>query len=247
MANLDSTKLNVSLYDNPLTPETNDFTGRVQLNGTLNNKSIAALIVKERTEYRQETIVNILELADAAKRNALSSGYAVHDGLAQMHPSVNGRFVGAQAQFDSKVHTVGVTMTATGELRAAMAKASVVVQGVATTGPVINKVTDVYTNQESVVMTPGRNLKISGQRLKIVGDNPSVVGVWLIKADGSSQRILVDSRDVVDNTPTLLNIVIPTLPPGDYYVEVVTQYSSGSTQTKEPRTYRFETALSVAP
>lgn len=105
MANPISTRLNVLLYDNPLTPETNDFIGRVQLNSTLDNTRIAALIVQERTEYRLETIKNILDLADNAKCNALASGYAVHSGVAQMHPSISGRFAGEKAQFDSKTHS----------------------------------------------------------------------------------------------------------------------------------------------
>ena len=41
--------LNVRLYDNPLTPETNDFTGRVQLNGTLYNTDVARKIVAQRS------------------------------------------------------------------------------------------------------------------------------------------------------------------------------------------------------
>jgi len=32
--------LNVRLYDNPLTPEINDYTCRVQLNGTLYNPDV---------------------------------------------------------------------------------------------------------------------------------------------------------------------------------------------------------------
>lgn len=106
MANPISTRLNVLLYDNPLTPETNDFIGRVQLNSTLDNTRIAAaLIVQKRIEYRLETIKNILDLADNAKCNALASGYAVHSGVAQMHPSISGRFEGEKAQFDSKTHS----------------------------------------------------------------------------------------------------------------------------------------------
>ena len=33
--------LNVRLYDNPLTPEINDYTGMVQLNGTMYNPDVA--------------------------------------------------------------------------------------------------------------------------------------------------------------------------------------------------------------
>jgi DNA-binding domain/Domain of unknown function (DUF4469) with IG-like fold len=245
MAQTLSTRLNVSLYDNPLTPEPDDYTGRVQLNGVFSNETIASRIVRERTEYRLETIVNILNLADDMKRTALASGYAVNDGVAQMYPSVSGRFVGAQAQFDSKQHSVGVTLTPSAALRAAIANTTVVVQGVATTGPVINKVTDVYTSQDNTSITPGRNLKIAGQRLKIVGNDPAVIGVWFMNVLDTTQRIHLDSRDLVDNNPSLLTVVAPALAPGEYYVEVVTQFSTSNVLTKEPRSYRFEVALNV--
>ena len=50
---------------------------------------------------------------------------------------------------------------------------------------------------------------------------------------------------VGDNNPSLLSIIAPALAAGDYYLEVVTQFSGSSNVTKEPRTYRFEVALNV--
>lgn len=240
-----ATKLNVSLYDNPLTPEKDDYSGKVQLNGTLTNTDIAKDIVAERSEYRLETIVNILTLSDEIKRTRLAGGFGINDGVAQMYPSVNGRFVGAGAQFDPAVHSVGVTMVASSALRTAMSETKVVVQNVATVGPVINKVIDVYTGNENSVITPNRNLKIFGQRLRIAGDS-ALIGVWFIKADETATRTRVDDRDLVDNNPSQLTVVVPSLTAGDYYVEVVTQSSAGQTLIKEPRSYRCELALTIS-
>ena len=136
-------------------------------------------------------------------------------------------------------------MSPSAALREAMKAATVVVQGVATSGTVINKVQDMYSDEENGIITPNRNLKIFGQRLKIVGENPADVGVWFIKSDDETARVKVDERDIIDNNPSQLTVVTPALAAGEYYVEVATQYSKGATLLKEPRTFRFELPLTV--
>ena len=70
----EKTILTVDLYDNVLTEKQGDYSGKIRITGTVRNADIANGIVKERTEYRPETIENILNLADKKKREALASG-----------------------------------------------------------------------------------------------------------------------------------------------------------------------------
>ena len=72
MATNEKITLNVDLYDNIMTEQKGDYTGRARITGSLHNKEIAARIIKERTEYRQETIENILDLADQKKVEAIA-------------------------------------------------------------------------------------------------------------------------------------------------------------------------------
>jgi hypothetical protein len=70
--------------------------------------------------------------------------------------------------------------------------------------------------------------------------------VWFVEAGEAAARTRVDDRDMVDNNPAALTVVIPPLAAGGYFVEVVTQSGSNSkTQIKEARTYRFEPILTV--
>ena len=69
----EKTILTVDLYDNVLTEKQGDYSGKIRITGTVRNADIANGIVKERTEYRPETIENILNLADKKKREALAS------------------------------------------------------------------------------------------------------------------------------------------------------------------------------
>ena len=59
----EKTILTVDLYDNVLTEKTGDFTGKIRITGTTRTSDISNRIVKKRTEYRPETITNILDLS----------------------------------------------------------------------------------------------------------------------------------------------------------------------------------------
>lgn len=94
MATNEKITLNVDLYDNIMTEQKGDYTGRARITGSLHNKEIAARIIKERTEYRQETIENILDLADQKKVEAIAEGKSVVDGVGQYIVTVRGSFLG---------------------------------------------------------------------------------------------------------------------------------------------------------
>ncbi|MDE5638999.1 MAG: DUF4469 domain-containing protein [Odoribacter sp.] len=52
-------------------------------------------------------------------------------------------------------------------------------------------------------------------------------------------------RRLTVNNPSALSFRVPKLAPGDYYLEVTTQFSSGNSVLKQARTSRFEKVLNV--
>ena len=52
---------------------------------TQRNKDIADIIVKERTEFRPETIMNILTMRDKVVTQLIEEGLSVMDGIVQNH------------------------------------------------------------------------------------------------------------------------------------------------------------------
>jgi hypothetical protein len=234
--------LNVLLYELAITPEPNDFTGKVKLNETYYNSVVAKKIAEHWQDFHPDAILGILNMASAIKCAAVASGYSVIDGFVQARPSVGGIFYGKAAQFDTKVNTKGAILVVSPELRKAVNASKVVVLGPALTGPVINTIEDVYSASENVTITPGRNLRIHGQNLRIAGDAPAV-GVWFI--DETSARTVVDKRDIVDNDPSTLTVLTPSLPQGNYFVEVVTQSGTSGKTVKEARSYKFEILMTV--
>jgi hypothetical protein len=238
-------KLNVVLYDNPLTPDPSDKVAKVQSNGTLYNSDIAREIVEERSEYRYETILNVLNLSDSVKRKNIAGGFHVIDGVVWLSAGVTGPFSGIGAQYDPEVNAVVLHSSASAEMRKELQNAKVNVSGTALVGPLISRVEDVYSGETNTKFTHGRNLRIYGRHLRIAGTDPSV-GVYFVKADDPTTRLAVYPRDIIQNNPSELIVVSPAeaVVDEEYFLEVTTQFSTTADKTvKDPRTYRFEHLL----
>ncbi len=88
--------LNTDLYDNLLTERKGDYTAKPRITGTLYNTDIAARIVAARTEYQHGTILNILDMADSHKVQAIAEGKSVVDGVGQYLVNVQGGLRGRE-------------------------------------------------------------------------------------------------------------------------------------------------------
>lgn len=235
--------LKIQTVDNPLTERKDDSVGKIMLNGRVGLEELARDILPVVGDVQFETIMGIANRLVGAAVQRLQMGCSVNFGVCHLRPSVSGPFYGKNPKFDPEVNSVGVTVSATQSVRQAMMSTPVQMVGMALTGPVINYVLDVRTGEQSTVLTPGRNLKIFGQRLTIAGESADN-GVAFVSVSGG-ERVVVEPEDLVDNMPSQLTVLIPALEPGEYYVEVTTQFSTAQTTVKEPRTYQFEQVLSV--
>lgn len=196
--------LNTDLYDNLLTERKGDYTAKPRITGTLYNTDIAARIVAARTEYQHGTILNILDMADSHKVQAIAEGKSVVDGVGQYLVNVQGAFEGEKAQFEPGKHALGITYTMGKLLR--------------------------------------ETLKLGGVNLKLQGDDPSI-GVYLTPTTEGAAPM--KAPVVIANSPSQVIVQMPTLADGQYTVSLTTQYSAGSRNIKEPRTYTFPILLTV--
>jgi hypothetical protein len=114
--------------------------------------------------------------------------------------------------------------------------------GVADTDATVEQVIDVKTGSVNDLLTPNRNLKIAGHKIKVAGDS-AANGIYFVNRS-TSERTRVDDSDVVVNNPSELIVVIPALEAGTYLLEITTQYSVGL-MLKEPRTAKFDKPLTV--
>lgn len=237
----EKTILTVDLYDNKLTDKQNDYCGKVNITGTVRNPNIAERIVKARTEYRYETIVNILDMSDEIKRNAIAEGKSVIDGVGQWILSISGLIDGEQLKFDPTKHKFSVTFTPGNKLLALLKNLSANFR-MAKIGPVVNSFLDSTTKSVNQVLTPNAPAVINGSNLIVKGDDPSV-GVYFIP-DGVNQTPIKVNL-IVTNTKSQIIIQVPNLPDGQYMLSVTTQAGASYALVKDPRTYQYPILLSV--
>lgn len=237
----EKTILTVDLYDNVLTEKANDYTGKVNITGTIHNTDIAERIVKARTEYRPETIVNILGMADEIKAEAVAEGKSVVDGLGQWLLNISGPIEGEMPSFDATKHKFGVTFTPGRSLLNKMKQLAANFR-MATTGPVVNTFTDSTSKLINQLITPNAPAIINGSNLLIKGDDPSV-GIYFTPDGAGKTPVKVDL--IVSNSKSQIIIQIPNLADGQYLLSVTTQAGASYSLVKEPRTYQFPVLLTV--
>ncbi|MDR2419456.1 MAG: DUF4469 domain-containing protein, partial [Treponema sp.] len=155
---------------------------------------------------------------------------------------IKGVFTSPTEAFDPAKHTVAVEFRQGVELRRELGLVSVNIMGKAESGFFISEVVDLRTGSVNDLVTPGRNAKINGGKLKIEGDDPACGVYFVNQADGS--RVKVDAADIVENVNAHLLIIVPALATGTYQLEVSTQFAGGHT-LKEPRVVVFERLLTV--
>ena len=239
-------KIKAQLYDNVLTENPNDFTARV-----ISEKSLSIADVAQSAVSRGGANVSAQDMEHAVslflKEMAyrLCDGFSINTGYFTAQTTIKGVFNAASEKFDSQKHSVLFDFQQGSLLRKELSNVEVDVLGVADTSLFIAQALDVKTGSVNDALTPNRNLKISGSKIKIAGDNEAN-GVYFINQE-TEERVKVDASDIVTNNPSELIVVIPELAAGTYKVEVVTRYSSSNgVLLKEPRNTVLDRVLTVS-
>ena len=172
----------------------------------------------------------------------LCDGYSVNTGYFTAGTQIRGVFDSPSETFNSTKHSILFQFNQGEKLRAEIPNIEINILGVADASSAILQVKDVKSGIINDVLTPGRNLKVSGSKIKVAGD-AAVNGIFFINTD-TNDRIQVEESEVVVNNPSELIVIIPALSAGTYKLEVVTQYSS-SKLLRDPRTAEFDKVLTV--
>ena len=83
-------------------------------------------------------------------------------------------------------------------------------------------------------ITPGGIFTVTGNKLKVMGDNPEC-GLYFVSALDPGLRFKVTAKFAL-NVSTKVCGVVPAMPAGDYHIVIVTQYTVGGIALKTPRT-----------
>lgn len=232
------------LYDNLLTPDPNDFVARVSSERSLSVADIChSAATRGGADVSDAAMSHAVELFLKEMAYRLCDGFAVNTGYFTAMPVVRGVFLNPNETFDPQRHTLQFQFTQGELMRREIEDVEVKIMGVAETGLYIGQVEDMKSRTVNEVLTPGFNLRVTGTKLRVVGDKPGV-GIFF-RETVTNTATKVDEADIVINNPSELMIIIPALPAGTYQLEVTTQYSTGNKLLKEVRSAVFDRPLTV--
>ena len=204
---------------------------------TQRNEDIAEIITKERSEFRKETIMSILNMRDKAVKDLIEQGLSFMDGLVQISPRVSGVWETENSAYDEKVHKRTVDLIPTADLRTALEAIGVKVLGAKEESARITEVTDTATGLKDGTLTIGDDIIIEGDKLR-VDETDAAQGVFFKAANGTEHKT---SRRLSVNKPGQIIARVPKeVPEGKVTVIVRTKYTGGAIKLKEVREITFK-------
>lgn len=238
-------KIKAYLYDNLLTKDNpNDFMARVSSERSLNIKQICeSAVSRGGADVSVPAMQHATELFLKEMAYQLCDGYAVNTGYFTAATQIRGVFDSPKEKFNPLKHSILFQFNQGEKLRAEIPNIEVDILGVAEAAIAILQVTDIKSGSVNDLLTSRHNLKIVGNKIKVVGD-PAKVGVFFIDI-ATERRIAIDHTDIVINNPSELMVLLPQMEAGIYRLEVVTQFSVGKVLLKESRTAVFDKTLTI--
>jgi hypothetical protein len=237
------TRVYIELYDNPLTERKDDRTGRVLNTGSASVDDLINEAVSRGTDISPVILRASYDLLKTTALERVHRAQRVEFGLGVYYIEPVGSFIGDAAKWDPAKNRLIAHALPSTELRKSLKTIEVEMLGMAKVPNIINAVTDVFTGQENVSLTPGGMAHITGNKIKIAGSDPTVGLKLRLLADDTVWEVPTTSIGV--NNPSRVTFVIPTdLAAGEYSLSIVTQYS-GSSILKNTRTLTLEYNLTV--
>ena len=244
--------ISLMAYDATLTERKDDFYLRAKTIGSLDLRAIAREYATQNS-LNEDQVYAILNGAEQVKADAIASGYIVNTPTALYQPAATGTVLKADLSkpVDHDKVKVYATVTQGALLRETMnaCRLEIFTQP-AVVGPLLNgavaetRAADGVTKTETAP-TPGKNLTLTGRNIKVVGTDPSV-GVTFTSVENPQTTVKVGPAEITVNEPSRLIFVLPEeVTDGLWTVSVTTQFGSGRTLVKTPRTYVLDIPLGV--
>ena len=233
-----------TLTENDLTGEPKKYRAQVMNSKSYTFDDIAKHLIKHNIGLSSSVIYGLWEGIKDAIEEFASEGALINTELFQTSVSIRGIFNGMDDGFDPSRHKIRLNLRPGSLLLDVPEKLKVkkLSPGVKA---FINSVTDIKTGSVNNSLTPGKNIRIIGQRVKITGADPSC-GLYFVSDKAQSDPVKVEASEYVVNKPSELIAVIPKLNKGNWRIRLVTQYCAGSTNLKKPYSLTFGKELVVA-
>jgi hypothetical protein len=208
------------LQPNPVTPDPNDQSARVLPNASLTLEDIIAKMMQRGTTVTEADIRAVLNLFFDVVSDEVADGNFVNLPLANIRVGISGVFTSITDSFDPSRHSIRATLSRGLLLSEKMQKVRLEKTLQPLPSPVILEFLNINTNTTNSVLTPGGIGQIVGEELKFNPNNPQE-GIFFVAADGTETKVQI----IASRTEGKLVFSIPTLPAGNYTLEVRRAYT----------------------
>jgi hypothetical protein len=235
-------KIFVELYELLLTARKNDRSGRVVSTGSLKVDDLIAIAVTRRSDINAVTMKAVYGILREIALEEVCNSKHVEFGLTYNSIGVEGVFIGDHPTWDREKNHLAFVSTAAADVRQALKDIEVEILGMASSGIFVNSLTDIVSSEVNARLTPGGGVKLTGSKMKVVGDKAGV-GIHLTEIN-TETVVNIPATSILDNEPSKILFIVPAnLPAGDYKLSITTQFANHTILLKEPRTYVFEYVL----
>jgi hypothetical protein len=209
------------LKPNVITPDPNDQSARVITGKVHDVVSITKEMLKRGSTITEADIMAVLKVFFEVTSDEVADGNNVNLPLVNLRPSINGVFSSITDSFDASRHIKRASVTAGTLLSQKMSAAQVekVTQPVVT--PSLIQFLDVTTQNTNSSLTVGGIGQIIGDELKFDSSNPQE-GIFFIATDNTATQATI----IASKTDGKLVFSIPSLPAGNYILEVRKNYGT---------------------
>lgn len=210
---------------NPITPDPNDRSARIDSTARLSQDDIVGRMMKRGTMVTQSDVLAVLNLYNEVVSDEIANGATVNLPLANFKPSIRGTFKDANDSYDSSRHVKRASVSQGLLLAEKMRNAPAEKVTTSLPSPVITEFVDFNSGQSNAVLTPNGIACITGEELKF---DPAQTdeGLFFKADDGTETRVDI----IASLTEGQLMFQVPdTLAPGEYTVEVRRAYTGNRT------------------
>ncbi|MDR1679166.1 MAG: DUF4469 domain-containing protein [Prevotellaceae bacterium] len=234
------------LIENTVTKEEGDKIAKVKSKKTKSVEDIAEHIVQQRTEYRKDTIVNIIKLVNSAKLEFLLQGEKVNDGISIFEPAITGNFYD-DTNFVDGEHSCIINSRVTNDVHAMLAQVKGTYNGLSLEngGASIDGISDSGTGATNGEVTPGKTITITGNKIRVVAEEGETTESCITYTNTETQQVITQEDPLVINDPSRIVLQLPGLTKGSYLLTIKTLFSSTGQNLKAPRYINSKINLTV--
>lgn len=232
--------ISYALFENHLTSDPDDYAAQVKSTGSAGLEVIAQRMINQGSTVTKPDILAVLEDAIKATESCLLDGYRVQlGGLCELFPRIKGVFNGITDTFDASRHRVDVGANPGARVRKTVREGAAVTKAeTIKPEPALLQYVDLGSGETNGKITSGNIGTINGHRLKFDPDQDDN-GIYFVNIDNAAE---VKVTTIQKNKPGQLVFLAPSMPDGQYYLEVRTRFRDSA----ELRTGRLNEILESA-